>query len=152
MSNISLNTLLLLYNKKFCYLLSCKLKNIPLPSICVKNILRLDHMSSNAHDLLYLDIWKGSSYSDTLSSHWDPSGCSCLVESFHVPPKLPAGISHCGRLLHSKSSAESTCFFLINHRCLKFDNGKVCIYSTSSNCVIVVAFLAKNAYLRQPAY
>ena len=36
--------------------------------------------------------------------------CYCFVESFYVPPKLPADISHCIRLLHSKSSAESTCF------------------------------------------
>ena len=43
------------------------LENIPLSSIWVKKTLRIDHMRSYAH-LLYLDIWKGNSYSDIQSS------------------------------------------------------------------------------------
>ena len=73
--------------------------------------------------------------------------------TYFLPSKVPADILHCGRLLHSKSSSESTSsFFTIKHGCLNFDTCKVGIYFTNSNFVIAVAFLAKNASSRHPAH
>ena len=42
-------------------------KYSPIPHLCVKKTLGLDHMRSYTH-LLYLDILEGNSYSDTQSS------------------------------------------------------------------------------------
>ena len=90
---------------------------------------------------------------------------------------LPADILHCGKLLDQQIGLANyyipkvpqylhLLFFLINRRCLNtrqimecllvqmqnHEKCKVGIYSTSSNCVIMVACLAKNACLRHPAY
>ena len=72
--------------------------------------------------------------------------------TYFLPSKVPADILHCGRLLHSKSSSESTSsFFTIKHGCLNFDTCKVGIYFTNSNFVIAVAFLAKKCLFETPS-